>query len=234
MKLKIIIITALFAALILDLKSQSFSIFAGLGIPAGKADYPKNNFSDAALFSNNGTVLSCGLEYTFKSSENYGFGIHAKYNKYFGWKAKNISDRFVNSSLNTFDIGPLIYFNLKRLTLADKVCRIKVIPFISYVKFTNPNTVFNLYSELPDNHYLIYLQKKEDIAQFTQCLSGVYVAFNWFKYINEKTGVFISPGLTFMLTKPDTYPDKYIIVPSVSIGYVIDNSRNKWFFIKNN
>ncbi|HEY4787786.1 MAG TPA: hypothetical protein VIH57_17140 [Bacteroidales bacterium] len=238
MKLRIILLTALFFVGIINSRSQTikaFSISGGLGLPMGKTNYPKNNFSNAALFSNNHAAINAGLEFTFKSSGNWGYGILTRWNKYLGWKAKEISNQFANSSLNTFDFGLSFHFNVKRFTSTNKICRIQVVPFISYVKFTNPDTVYNLYSEGTINNkpILLSFQKRESISQLSQILPGIYVALEWSRFINEKTRFSIRPGLTFMLTKNDFYPDKYVLIPSITLGYIFDHSRNKWFFIKN-
>jgi hypothetical protein len=234
MKQKILIVVIVCITGVCNLKCQTLSLSGGIGLPMGPANYPKTNFPDAALFSNYTMALSGGLDFTFKSSHHYGFGIHIKYNKYFDWKAENISDRFVNSSLHTFDLGPVFYVNIKRLTSENKVVSILVVPFMSYVKFSNSNTIYNLHTTetLNNGSVTMTFQKRESLSKLTQILPGIMVALDWSRIINEKARLFVRPELTFMATRSGNYPDKFVLMPSITFGYTFDYSRDKRFFIK--
>jgi hypothetical protein len=240
MKIKILIIIGFIVTGFPDLKSQTIktiSISGGIGIPKGKENYPKNNLFDFALFSNNSSALFFGLDLILKNSGNFEYGIHTNFSTYLGWKTDNISNRFANSSLKTFDIGPLCYFDILKFSNDNQFIKILVVPFISYMKLTNQKSTYNFYSESTlDNgqHALLTFQKNESIYKLSQILPGIYVAIDWSKYVNETSLIFIRPGLTYMLTKPDGYPDKYVLMPSLAIGYTFNYSRNKWFFIKGN
>jgi hypothetical protein len=241
MRLKLIIFLGFLFLGSLNLNSQilkTLSVSGGAGIPVGKTNYPKEQFSsNAALFSNNGIVYNIGLEFTLKSSANWGYGILSKWNKYSAWSTNYISDRFKHSSLSTLDLGPMVYFEIRKSSNGMRDLRVLVVPFISYMKLSNPDNTYNLYSKLTLNDNRIILltfQKGESLSGISQLLPGIYIAFDGSVSINEKVRLFARPGMTIMLAKANDYPDTYVLYPSFSVGYTFDNSRNKWFFIKEN
>jgi hypothetical protein len=240
MNLKLFIVIGILTTLVPELKGQiikTLSISGGMGLPVGRDNYTQDQFANGALFANSRIVLDAALDFTFLSHEHFGFGFYFKRNNYLGWKAPHISDRFENSSVHTFNFGPLFYFNVKRLTSCNRISRIMMVPFISYLKVVNQKSNYNIFSEetLPDGeHAMASFEIEERISRLIQLLPGMYVAYDWAAYVNEKTRFFVRPGLTFMMTNNDGYPDKYVFTPSVSVGFTFDYSRNKWFFIKNN
>jgi hypothetical protein len=236
MKLRFILIMGL-CALIHNLKAQSsnstLSVFGSIGRPIGKADFSNNNVSDIALFSNFSIACNIGVDYTFRSYDFFGYGLYTRWNKYMKWNNNDISDRFLNSSLWNIDLGPSLYFNIKSSSAKNKFNRMIIVPFISYSSLSNPDSVYNLYSDAVDDkgqNMKLVFEKEENTAHLTQLIPGIYIAYDWSVYINEKARLFVRPGFKLMINNSDSYPDKYILLPSVSLGYMFDNQRNKKYY----
>jgi hypothetical protein len=239
MNLKTIFLLGLLTIGSFRLNAQTFntlSLSGGMGIPVGKTNYPENNFPDAALFSNFGHTIHLGLDITSRSSKRWEYGLFTRWNKYLSWQTNGFSDRFSHSSLSTLDIGPLFIVNISSISNLKRHNKILLTPFLSFTKLKNHNSSFNLRVEEPSNISLsqpLLFQKNEPITKLTQILPGIYVAYEWSKYLSENSLFFVRPGFSLMLTKTDGYPDKYALAPSLTIGYTFDRSRNKWFYIKN-
>jgi hypothetical protein len=234
----LVLVLCLFLLIFQNLEGQShktFSISAGLGIPlANKED--ADLFSEGVLLPSFKGAFIFGTDIEIKSVNNSTYGFLARFNKYYGSGTNDTTNRFANSSLITFDIGPAFYYRFEKISSSKSTVRLMIAPYLSYLHLKTENKITNynalIYNDI-DTTDVVYTNTTKTL-NLNQFLFGIMAAFDWSVFVNEKEKLYFRPGLAYLITHPDGYTEKWDLMASITIGYTFNSSRDKWFFLKDN
>ncbi len=217
-----------------NLKWQNIMVYGNYGIPVGLTQYSNSDYSDnkAALFSNMKYYLSMGADLTIGYGNRWGFGLSINYGSFGNW-TNDKSTRFKESKLTNLDIGPLITFNLSTAN-QNRISRLIFSPLFTNMKLVNPN----------DNYEILVSSSKEGLAMNEEVnvpetfqrenlwSPGIYLGEETIFLLDERFLFFFRLGLKTNYAKSNAFPDKFLLNPNISVGWGLNLTRDKWFFLK--
>jgi hypothetical protein len=203
------------------------NLFVGKGVPIGKTYYNTDSYKSAALFANMSSNTHFGLESHYVLNEKFTLGYLMQVTHYAKWNEQNYSNRYNNVSLNTFDLGLVLGYELDNLSFSVFKSRVLFTPMSSLVKFKNDNSYYTIQGQYFVNGVLrrSTLEMNESAKSFMQILPAANVALEYSFPIVSSIGGFVRGGITAGLAKSDYYPDKYYVYPTVSLGFAFDREQ---------
>lgn len=203
------------------------NLFVGKGVPIGKTYYNTDSYKSAALFSNMSSNTHFGLESHYVLNEKFTLGYLMQVTHYSKWNEQNYSNRYNNVSLNTFDLGLVLGYELDNLSFSVFKSRVLFTPMASLVKFKNDNSYYTIQGQYFVDGVLRQstLEMNESAKSFMQILPAANVALEYSFPIVSSVGGFVRGGITAGLAKSDHYPDKYYVYPTVSLGFAFDREQ---------
>jgi WD40 repeat protein len=202
-------------------------VFTGkMGFPIGKSAYENLQYAQPALFSNMGHVYSFGFEANYNLDSAITLGYTIGYNSFGSWNSE-ISNRYNNASLKSYELGPIVSFKIPALSFSKFESNLIVSPYLSYVKYNNSNSQY--YIKKTDklsngSTYQNTIYQKETTSAFSQILPGLYTALQYSLLTGDDANCFVRAGINIGMTKKGIYPDSYFCYPSIALGCTLNKS----------
>jgi hypothetical protein len=217
-----------------SMEFKDILVYGNYGIPVGMTHFATSEFSDnqAALFSNMKHYFSFGTDFNFGNSSRWAFGLSMNFGSYGSW-ANDKSSRFKESKLTTFEIGPLISFDLDKAK-HNIISRLIFCPTLTNVKLINPYDSYGIVvASSKDGLSMVEnVNVIETYRHINSWSPGIYLGEETTFFLNERYLLFFRLGLKTSYTKSNAFPDKFLLNPAISVGLGININRDKWFFLK--